>query len=173
MDANKQKTKYIGLIILYNQNPMPINKIAKDYFIGTNVLVNRDWETLNIPIDINTPKPIKYKYIIRKYCKEQLKMKLKNIIRIKHLNNIDNFHNYLVIIKPNKYLCSITNIITSSGNHSMYWRTFYDIYSHTQEPFNLNKAYKTFTEAPTKLKINSNYSIKIEKIYPLLAEYYV
>jgi len=168
-----QITKYIGLIILYNKNPSPINKIGRNYLIGTNILVDKNSEILNIPIENKTSKPIKYKFIIRKFCKAQLKMKLKNIIRIKHLNNIDNYHNYLVIIKPNKYLSSITNIITSVRDKEMYWRAFYDIYSHKQNPFNLNEAYKTFTEAPTKLKINTSSSIKIENIYPLLAEYYV
>ena len=164
---------YIGLIILYNNNPISVNKINMNYLIGTNILVNKDSEILNIPIDKDTSKPIKYKYLIRTYCKKQFKMKLKNIIRIKHLNNISNFHNYIVIIKPNKYLNSVTNIITSTNNLKIYWKTVYDIYSHTQEPFNLNKAYRTFTEAPTKLKIDSNSSIKIDTIYPLLAEYYV
>jgi len=164
---------YIGLIILYNKNPVPINKININYLIGTNVLVDNNSHIISVPIDMDTPKPIKYKTIIRKYCKNELKMKLKNIIRIKHLNNIDSYHNYLIIIKPNKYLNSITNIITSSNNFKMYWKTFYDIYSHTQNPFNLNDAYKTFTKAPTKLKINDIYSIKIEDIYPTLALYYV
>lgn len=164
---------HIGLIIVYNKNPSPINKIGRNYLIGTNILVNKDSEILNIPIENEKSKPIKYKFIIRKFCKEQFKMKMKNIIRIKHLNNINNYHNYLVIIKPNKYLSSFTNIIASFRDKEMYWRTFYDIYPHTQEPFNLNTAYKTFTQAPTKLKINGEYSIKIENIYPLLAEYYL
>ena len=164
---------HIGLIIVYNKNPMDINKIGRNYLIGTNILVDKNSEILKIPIENNPSKPTKYKFIIRKFCKERLKMKLKDIIRIKHLNNMDNNHNYLVIIKPNKYLSSITNIITSFGDKEMYWKTFYDIYSHTQEPFNLNIAYKTFTVAPTKLKINKKSTIKIENIYPLLSEYYV
>ena len=173
MPETNQITKYIGLIILYNNNPMPINKIGKNYLIGTNILVNKDYEILKIPIDENPLKHIKYKTVIRKYCRKHLKINLKNIIRIKHLNNISNFHNYLVIIKPNKYLQSLTNIICSTGDRPMYWRTFYDTYSHTQEPFNLREVYRTFMVSPTKLKINASIYIKIENIYPLLAEYYI
>lgn len=162
----------IGLIIVYNNNPCKIDKSDTQYFIATNIIVNKKQTIPIINIENNVSKPIKFKLLIRKYCKKEFKLRIKDIIRIKHVNNINNQHNYLVIIKPNKYILNLKNILGFDEFDDIYLRTFFQIYTHRKGPFNLKDSYSLFTKASTKLNLNNDNTIEIGKIYKLLGEYY-
>ena len=108
------------IVPIYSQ-PM---KLGKQHFVGTNLLFKNN---KLITIQLDTLEGVKFKYIIRKYMRDNWKIKLKDI-SIKHINNMDSDHNYLILIKRlNKKMQKIKNIISCCDQIA--WRTFYEIYT--------------------------------------------
>ena len=91
-DSNKEHA--INFVVVYVPPPLIPFQINKSYLIRTNILLIKD-RVLNLQIE--PVKKVKYKYLIRKYMKENWKVKVKDM-KIKHIDNIGVDHNYLVVI---------------------------------------------------------------------------
>ena len=109
---------YINFVIA---NPIkvyrrPDSKILnKKYLIGTRILL-KNHKVFTITLD--SLEGVKFKYIIRKYMKENWKVKVKNIT-IKHINNSVNNHNYInskVILKSKKHQNSLKSVISQEND---------------------------------------------------------
>jgi hypothetical protein len=120
---------FVSITVCYYWKPTnnKIEDLSKIYLLGTNILVNN---SLCIPsFKIVKKDTIKYKKLVREYCKSDLNLANKDISCIKHLNNKENYHNYLVLLKRKKKLINkYKNTLNSSDKNANLWRTFYGMY---------------------------------------------
>ena len=99
------------------------NKTDKAKLVQTNLLLNNG---TFFYFNINNVKGIKYKYELRKHIKGRWGIKTKYLKNIKHLNTINNCHNYIIYIDDmpkelriyKNQICS-TDVIT--------WRSFFEM----------------------------------------------
>lgn len=164
---------YLNFVIANLINiDIPSNPRASNikYLIGTRLLLKNNKA---FTIVLNSLKGVKFKYLIRKYMKENWKVKVKDIT-IKHINNIYNNHNYIVLVKKrNKQLKKFQHRISSVD--PITWRIFYETYVPTkEESVNSKKIYNTINtikESRYSCKININgKKTDISKIYKIISE---
>ena len=104
-----------------------IDDLSKIYLLGTNILVNNSQYLPSFRID--KTDTIKYKKLVREFCKSDLNLSNKDISCIKHLNNKENYHNYLVLLKrKQKLINKYKNTLNSIDKNVNLWRTFYGMY---------------------------------------------
>ena len=164
---------YINFVIA---NPIkvyrrPDSKILnKKYLIGTRILL-KNHKVITITLD--SFEGVKFKYIIRKYMKENWKVKVKNIT-IKHINNSGNNHNYMVLVKKcNKILRNIKHSV--SDTNPITWKIFYETYTHKSEkeliPQEIYNTISTIIELNYSCKIDINgEKTNILKIYKIISQ---
>tara|TARA_B110000971_G_C19965656_1_gene480095 strand:- start:202 stop:639 length:438 start_codon:yes stop_codon:yes gene_type:complete len=137
-------------------------KIGKSYFIGTNILSDKD----TIPsIKLDSINGVKYKHLIRKELKKKWKLKTRDV-RIKHISNINNNHNYLVfVLNLNKTLLNIDNRINTTATYA--WRSYYDIFSpNNKNELNKSIIYEKLSNIDNKATINiTNGKIPIVDVF--------
>ena len=155
---------YLNFVVVSHKKNYKSFEVNKSYLIGTNILQENN---KSFTIILNDLKGVKFKFLIRKYLKKIWKVKVKDI-NIKHIHNIKNNHNYLVLVKNlNKQLKVIKNCINSLDKIT--WRTFYEIYTPTCEnDFKLQKIYSNFRNISSpnisQIKINT-LNVPISVIY--------
>ena len=144
-------------------------KLDKIYLIGTRFLL-KNHKTFSIILD--SLEGVKFKYLVRKYMKENWRVRVKDIT-VKHINNIGNNHNYLVLVKKcNKNLNKIKNKINSVD--PIIWRSYYEMYKPlTIRDLNIKSIYThlEIQEGTNICNINSNgINIKINEIYKTISK---
>ena len=140
-------------------------KRYKNRFIGTKILL-KNQKFFSIPLD--SVKGVKYKYTIRKYIKRNWGIRIKDM-KIKHINNYDNNHNYLVLIsRLNKVLSGIPNMVTQISEIN--WRTLYENFI-PKTPEQLNNIYM-YNHLPglETLNITDTLNIKMKTIYSTISK---
>jgi len=144
-----------------------IDNIEKTYLVGTNIITNLN-DSLPIIKIKTSSESIKYKKLVRDNSKSLFGLRNKDIITIKHLNNIDNYHNYLVLLNKSKKLTSkFKNSINCIDKETFKWRSYFGIY--LPEKINPSKAevYNTLSKdknVSNTLSIDKN-TIKLVNIY--------
>lgn len=144
-----------------------IDNIDKTYLIGTNIITKLN-DTLPIIKIKPSSESIKYKKLVRDNSKSLFGLRNKDIITIKHLNNIDNYHNYLVLLNKSKKLTAkFKNSINCIDKETFKWRSYFGIYS--PDKINPSKAevYNTLSKdknVSNTLLIDKN-SIKLVNVY--------
>lgn len=104
--------------------------------------------------------------------KDNWKVRVKDIT-IKHINNIHNNHNYLVLVKHlNKKLKNINNRISSVDKIT--WRTFYEMYTpQDTEDLETDEIYSklgtTKENNTSKININGRETTLVE-IYKIISK---
>lgn len=99
------------------------NSPYKAKFIQTNLLLSNG---TFFYFDIEKVKGIKYKYELRKYVKNLWGIKTKYLKNIKHLNTINNCHNYIIYLEEiPKELMIYNNKVSSLDKIT--WRSFFEI----------------------------------------------
>ena len=153
---------YINYIMMYNFDITPEMKIGKSYFIGTNILSEKE----TIPsIKLDSINGVKYKYLIRKEIKRKWKLKAQDV-RIKHISNIDRNHNYLVfVLNINKTLLNIDNRINTTVMYA--WRSYYEMFSpNNKNELNKSIIYEKLSNIDNKTTINiTNSKIPLVDVY--------
>ena len=164
-DSNKEHA--INFVVVYVPPPLIPFQINKSYLIRTNILLIKD-RVLNLQIE--PVKKVKYKYLIRKYMKENWKVKVKDM-KIKHIDNIGVDHNYLVVIdKINSRLIKINNRINTCDDTA--WHTFYEIFKIENENYMENRViYNKLSEKEiaNSIMVGDN-KLQLNKIYEVVAQ---
>lgn len=168
MNTIVDEQEYVTIIPCYHFNVTGsrIDNIDMNYLIGTNIITIGSDKLITVPI--NSKDDVKYKKIVRNTCKSKLGLKNKDIITIKHINNQDNYHNYLVLLNKSKSLSTkYKNSMNCASGTDFHWRTYFGIYY--PEKINPSKAevYKSISEykcVDTVLKMNNN-DINLRNIY--------
>ena len=115
-----------------------IGDLDKTYLIGTNIITRLNDSIPTIKIK-SSGESIKYKTLVRDNSKKIFGILNKDIITIKHLNNTNNYHNYLVLLKKSKKLSSkFKNSINCIDSNTFKWRSYLGIF--TPEKINPTKA---------------------------------
>lgn len=144
-----------------------IDNIDKTYLVGTNIITKLN-DTLPIIKIKPSSESIKYKKLVRDNSKNLFGLRNKDIITIKHLNNIDNYHNYLVLLNKSKKLTAkFKNSINCIDKETFKWRSYFGIYS--PDKINPSKAevYNTLSKdknVSNTLSIDKK-SIKLVNVY--------
>jgi len=149
----------------------PIEDLGKTYLIGTDIITNLGDKLPIVKIDSNSDS-IKYKKVVRDNSKKLFNISNKDIITIKHLNNIDNYHNYLVLLKRSKKLIAkFKNSIECVDKNSYKWRTYFGLY----DPKKINPSKAEIYDTLSKNKYVTNTlsidksEIKLKDIYKTLS----
>ena len=150
---------YIGIIFINATNITNSNKLLWDknklHLNLTSIFLNKLNEYPIFKIDnLLLTNSFRYKKYIKEIIKEKYAIKNKYIITIKLFNNLDNLHNYIIILKSKKNLNNGKNI-QSYGDNGFYWRTYINNYI-CNDKLSQMEIYKYIQ------KIN-NYEIKPEK----------
>ena len=160
---------YLNFVVGYNVNIYDSMNLGKTYLIGTKLLLKDD---AVFTIKLDNLEGVKFKYLIRKYMKDNWKVRVKDIT-IKHINNIHNNHNYLVLVKHlNKKLKNINNRISSVDKIT--WRTFYEMYTpQDTEDLETDEIYSklgtTKENNTSKININGRETTLVE-IYKIISK---
>lgn len=168
IDTVIDEQEYVTIIPCYHFNVTGsrIDNIDMNYLIGTNIITIGSDKLITVPI--KNKDDVKYKKIVRNACKSKLGFKNKDIITIKHINNFDNYHNYLVLLNRSKSLSAkYKNSMNCASGSDFHWRTYFGIYY--PEKINPSKAevYKTLSEykfVDSILKMNNN-DMNLRDIY--------
>ena len=159
---------YLNFVVGYNVNLYSTMNLGKTYLIGTKFLLKDD-SVFSIKLD--NMEGVKFKYLIRKYMKDNWKVKVTDLT-IKHINNIKNNHNYLVLVNHlNKNLKKIKNRISSLDKIT--WRTFYEMYiPYIEEDLDIKVIYnKLGTNEMNTFKININdRKTRLTEIYTIISK---
>ena len=168
--------QYISITMCYNfrVTNLPIDKLDSTCLIGTMVLTNgKD----NLPVfKIDSLENIKYKKMVREKTKELWNIKNKYILAIKHINNCNNFHNYLVLLDySNKSVIKCVNKIKLQSTFdeiNYYWRKYLGMYNPNNAHPSKKSVYSTIAKStlPTialqvKSLDNVPCSVQIKDIY--------
>ena len=144
-----------------------IDDMEKTYLVGTNIITKNNDNLPTIMIKTSS-ESIKYKKLVRDNSKKLFGLRNKDIITIKHLNNKDNYHNYLVLLNNSKKLTSkFKNSINCIDKDTFKWRSYFGIY--LPDKINPSKAevYNTLSKdknVTNTLSIDKN-SLKLVNIY--------
>ena len=148
-----------------------LEDLSKTYLIGTNILIKLGDVLPTIKLDTDSGS-IKYKKIVRDNSKKLFNISNKDIITIKHLNNIDNYHNYLVLLKQSKKLArKFKNSMNCVDKDTFKWRSYFGLYR--PDKINPSKAeiYSTLSKdkyITNTLSIDKS-EIKLKDIYKTLS----
>ena len=140
-DDDNDTNEYISLFILSIRN-ITCNSYndIESFEKKNNGLIALDLMLINHKtpkILIEYQKDYKYKKVIRDYCLNILKNK--DIKSIKHLNNIDNFHNYVVLLdNHSKNIYKYKNYNNCLDKNKILWKTNF-LYDNCYSMSEINK----------------------------------
>lgn len=143
-----------------------ISNLDMKYLIGTNIITFGNDSVITIPFEYSSD--IKYKKIVRDNCKSMLGLKNKDILTIKHINNQDNYHNYLILLNRSKKLVDkFKNTLNCVSKTDYLWRTYFGIYTPSKINPSKSEVYSDLSKdkyIDSSLKMNNRF-IDLRTIY--------
>tara|TARA_B110000208_G_scaffold189540_1_gene251309 strand:+ start:20146 stop:20739 length:594 start_codon:yes stop_codon:yes gene_type:complete len=156
---------FLNIIPIFDYKLLKKYIKGKTYLIMTKILCVNYNSTNLFKIDISPP--FKFKKTIKELVTKKWGFTDDNILKIKHIKNIDNIHNYLLILKPNIY-SSFPSCI-SNGQKDIYkWRSLYSSHLLHSNKYKRSRIFKNISENtdPTKFYIaNTDNYITLNDIY--------
>ena len=174
INKNKQNTKtieeneqehYINIIPIYDCKLSDTYTKNKNYLIMLKILCINFHYTNMFKVEIT--KSFKFKKYIKELVNTTWGFTKKDIIKIKHIKNINNIHNYLLILKPNVYN-KYTSYINSGGGNIYKWRHIYNSHKMNYDYYNSKDIFETISKIkdPTNFNIkNTKHSLSLSDIY--------
>ena len=171
-DLSQYKNHYVTIAIVC---PMSIPKVNtadnRIYFVHNNILCTNKYTLPCYKIEFSPG--FKFKKFIRDKLVNQFNFKNKDIQVIKNINTVENYHNYIVHLVPNKRTSQFpvqSSLVTHDSTHWCEILGMYDSYldnpSNSQIYFSLYKNDKSGINFENG---NNKDIIKLSEIYNLMS----
>ena len=149
-DKNNSNLHFVSFVICFYEN-LKIDNLKYVYLVNTSLLI-RDQN--KIPIyEVKVNDKFKYKKFIREKVKEDFKILNKDIDYIKLINNSDNYHNYLVLIKNNsKRIKKYKNFIHCNTSIEYFWRNYFTMFKPEKIDLNMDIIYNNISNQKNNYK---------------------
>jgi len=148
---------YITLVIV-NGTQLTQSKYNTTGLYQFSLITNKLNEIIKIPIIIDEDEHFSYKRTIKKYLLDTYQLS-RDDISIKHLNTLDNYHNYLIKITDFRKV-QLLNLQNISNSLQLGWKHYY-IVTDELDKFLLSNAYTLKYLSTIKLIITCNYTIHL------------
>tara|TARA_B100001093_G_scaffold292131_1_gene278855 strand:- start:562 stop:1242 length:681 start_codon:yes stop_codon:yes gene_type:complete len=146
----KSNLHFVSFVIGFYQE-LDIDDLNLIYLVNTCLLIKNE---NNIPIyEIKVNDKFKYKRFIREKVKKDFKILNKDIDYIKLINNSDNYHNYLVLIKNNsKRIKKYKNFIHCNSSVEYFWRNYFTMFKPEKIELNMGVIYNNISNQKNNYK---------------------
>ena len=149
---NKKKSNlhFVSFVICFYDN-LNIDNLKYIYLVNTSLLI-RDQN--KIPLyEVKVNDKFKYKKFIREKVKDDFKILNKDIDYIKLINNSNNYHNYLVLIKNNsKRIKKYKKFIHANSSVEYFWRNYFTMFKPEKIELNMDVIYNNISNQKNNYK---------------------
>ena len=150
--VNKKNSNlhFVSFVICFYED-LNIDNLKYVYLVNTCLLIK---DQNKIPFyEIKVNDKFKYKKFIREKIKEDFKILNKDIEYIKLISNLDNYHNYLVLIKNNsKRIKKYKNFIHCNSRDEYFWRNYFTMFIPEKIDLDMDVIYNNISNQKNNYK---------------------